>query len=191
MFLPTAKDWKTNLFVVTSKRDYSLELNVLDKDSPVQAFVIRYRYPDEQRKKSAAASATRQQRQQETLDRKRIAAAFGKATTPRNWRYTKRVAAGSAFIAPDFTWDDGRFAYIGFSPTKTLPSVFRVVNGQEQAVTPGTVKRGSYTVVVVPASPQLVLRYGTSVVGVENDGSGRIPLTNSDTVSPSVTLEAK
>ena len=191
VFLPTAKDWKTNLFVVTSKRDYSLELNVLDKDSPVQAFVIRYRYPDEQRKKSAAASATRQQRQQETLDRKRIAAAFGKATTPRNWRYTKRVAAGSAFIAPDFTWDDGRFAYIGFSPTKTLPSVFRVVNGQEQAVTPQTVQQGNHTVMVVPASPQLVLRYGTSVVGIENDGFGRFPLTNSDTVSPSVTLEAK
>ncbi|VFT74633.1 P-type conjugative transfer protein VirB9 [Klebsiella aerogenes] len=34
VFLPTAKDWKTNLFVVTSKRDYSLELNVLDHDSP-------------------------------------------------------------------------------------------------------------------------------------------------------------
>ena len=34
LFLPTAKDWKTNLFVVTSKRDYSPELNVLDKDSP-------------------------------------------------------------------------------------------------------------------------------------------------------------
>lgn len=56
VFLPTAKDWKTNLFVVTSKRDYSLELNVLDKDSPAQAFVIRYRYPDELRKKSAAAA---------------------------------------------------------------------------------------------------------------------------------------
>jgi len=191
VFLPTEKDWKTNLFVVTSKRDYSLELNVLDKDSPAQAFVIRYRYPDELRKKSAAASATRQQRQQETLDRQRIAAAFGQTTTPRNWRYTKRVAAGSAAIAPDFTWDDGRFAYIGFSPSKTLPSVFRVVNGQEQALTPGTVKRGNYTMMVVPASPQLVLRYGTSVVGIENDGSGRIPLTNSETVSPSVMLEAK
>ena len=191
VFLPTEKDWKTNLFVVTSKRDYSLELNVLDKDSPAQAFVIRYHYPDEQRKKSAATSATLQQRQQETLDRQRIAAAFGQTTTPRNWRYTKRVAAGSAAIAPDFTWDDGRFAYIGFSPMKTLPSVFRVVNGQEQAVTPQTVQQGNYTVMVVPASPQLVLRYGTSVVGIENDGSGRIPLTNSDTVSPSVTLEAK
>lgn len=191
VFLPTAKDWKTNLFVVTSKRDYSLELNVLDKDSPAQAFIIRYHYPDELRKKSAAASATCQQQQQEALDRQRIASAFRHPATPRNWRYTRRVAAGSASIAPDFAWDDGRFAYIGFSPAKTLPSVFRVVNGQEQAVTPGTVKRGNYTVMVVPASPQLVLRYGSSVVGIENDGFGRIPLTNSDTVSPSVTLEAK
>jgi len=191
VFLPTAKDWKTNLFVVTSKRDYSLELNVLDKDSPAQAFIIRYHYPDELRKKSAAASATRQQQQQEALDRQRIASAFRHPATPRNWRYTRRVAAGSASIAPDFAWDDGRFAYIGFSPAKTLPSVFRVVNGQEQAGTPGTVKRGNYTVMVVPASPQLVLRYGSSVVGIENDGFGRIPLTNSDTVSPSVTLEAK
>lgn len=37
--------------MVTSKRDYSLELNVLDRDSPAQAFVIRYRYPDELRKR--------------------------------------------------------------------------------------------------------------------------------------------
>lgn len=191
VFLPTEKDWKTNLFVVTSKRDYSLELNVLVRDSPAQAFVIRYHYPDEQRKKSAAASATRQQRQQEALDRQRIAVAFRQPALPRNWRYSKRVAAGSAAIAPDFTWDDGRFAYIGFSPTKTLPSVFRVVNGQEQAATPRTDKQGNHTVMVVPVSPQLVLRYGTSVVGIENDGFGRIPLTNSDTVSPSVTLEAK
>lgn len=191
VFLPTEKDWKTNLFVVTSKRDYSLELNVLDRDSPAQAFVIRYHYPDEQRNKSAAASATHQQRQQEALDRQRIAAAFRQPASPRNWRYSKRVAAGSAAIDPDFTWDDGRFAYIGFSPTKTLPSVFRVVNGQEQAVTQQTVQQGNYTVMVVPASPQLVLRYGTSVVGVENAGSGRIPVTRSDTVSPSVTLEAK
>ncbi len=90
VFLPTENDWKTNLYVVTSKRDYSLELNVLDKDSPAQAFVIRYNYPDEQRKESAAASATLRQQQQKAQDRRRIAAAFGQATTPRNWRYTKR-----------------------------------------------------------------------------------------------------
>ena len=191
VFLPTAKDWKTNLFVVTSKRDYSLELNVLDHDSPAQAFVIRFHYPTEARQQSAAASAARQTQQRERQAKQKIASAFGQASTPRNWRYTKRVAAGSASIAPDFAWDDGRFAYIGFSPIRTLPSFFRVVNGREQAVTPRTVKQGNYTVMVVPAAPQLVLRYGTSVVGIENDGFGRIPITRSDTVSPSVTLEAK
>jgi len=191
VFLPTAKDWKTNLFVVTSKRDYSLELNVLDHDSPAQAFVIRYHYPAEVRQQSAAASAARQTQQRERQEKQQIAAAFGQASTPRNWRYTKRVAAGSATIAPDFAWDDGRFAYIGFSPIRTLPSVFREVNGREQALTPRTVKQGNYTVMVEPAAPQLVLRYGTSVGGIENDGFGRIPITNSDTVSPSVTLEAK
>lgn len=191
VFLPTAKDWKTNLFVVTSKRDYSLELNVLDHDSPAQAFVIRYRYPAEVRQQSAAASAARQTQQRERQEQQQIAAAFGQASTPRNWHYIKRVAAGSASIAPDFAWDDGRFTWLGFSPIRTLPSVFRVVNGREQAVTPRTVKQGNYIVMVVPASPQLVLRYGTSVVGIENDGFGRIPITRSDTVSPSVTLEAR
>jgi len=192
VFLPTAKDWKTNLFVVTSKRDYSLELNVLDNDSPSQAFVIRYRYPDETRRQSDAANATRLKMLGETQEKQQIATAFKQATTPRNWRYTKRVAAGSASIAPDFTYDDGRFTYIGFSPVKILPSAFLVVNGQEQAVTPRIVSQGNYTVMVVRAlSPRLVLRYGNAVVGIENAAYGQSTVAGGDTVSPAVTLEAK
>ncbi|NDL64331.1 P-type conjugative transfer protein VirB9 [Enterobacteriales bacterium SAP-6] len=192
VFLPTAKDWKTNLFVVTSKRDYSLELNVLDNDSPSQAFVIRYRYPDEVRRQSDAASATRLKMLRETQEKQQIAAAFKQATTPRNWRYTKRVAAGSASIAPDFTYDDGRFTYIGFSPVKILPSPFLRVNGQEQAVTPRIVSQGNYTVMVVRMlSPRLVLRYGNAVVGIENAAYGQATVASGDTVSPAVTLEAK
>ncbi|WP_413732948.1 P-type conjugative transfer protein VirB9 [Sodalis sp. RH20] len=192
VFLPTAKDWKTNLFVVTSKRDYSLELNVLDNDSPSQAFVIRYRYPDEARRQSDAASATRLKMLRETQEKQQIATAFKQATTPRNWRYTKQVAAGSASIAPDFTYDDGRFIYIGFSPVKILPSPFLMVNGQEQAVTPRIVSQGNYTVMVVRTlSPRLVLRYGNAVVGIENAAYGQATVANGDTVSPAVTLEDK
>ncbi|CAG74519.1 putative conjugal transfer protein [Pectobacterium atrosepticum SCRI1043] len=192
VFLPTAQDWKTNLFVVTSKHDYSLELNVLDHDSPAQAFVIRYHYPAEVRQLSDAASATRLNRLQEAQEKQRIAAAFRQTTAPRNWRYTKRVAAGSASIAPDFTYDDGRFTYLGFSPTKILPSTFLVVNGQEHAVTPRIVSQGNYTVMVVRAlSPDLVLRYGTAVVGIENAAFGKLAVASGDTVSPHVTLEAK
>jgi type IV secretion system protein VirB9 len=192
VFLPTAKDWKTNLFVVTSKRDYSLELNVLDNDSPSQAFVIRYRYPDEVRRQSDVANTTRLKMLRETQEKQQIATAFKQATTPRNWRYTKRVAAGSASIAPDFTYDDGRFTYIGFSPIKILPSPFLMVNSQEQAVTPRIVSQGNYTVMVVRAlSPRLVLRYGNAVVGIENAAYGQATVASGDTVSPAVTLEAK
>lgn len=192
VFLPTAKDWKTNLFVVTSKRDYSLELNVLDNDSPSQAFVIRYRYADEIRRQSDTTNTTRLKMLRETQEKQQIATAFKQATIPRNWRYTKRVAPGSAAIAPDFTYDDGRFTYIGFSPVKILPSPFLIVNGQEQAVTPRIVSLGNYTVMVVRAlSPRLVLRYGNAVVGIENAAYGQATVASGDTVSPAVTLEAK
>lgn len=177
---------------MTSKRDYSLELNVLENDSPSQAFIIRFRYPDDDRRRSETASAARLKLLRETQEKQQITTAFEQATTPRNWLYTKRVAAGSASIAPDFTYDDGRFIYLGFSPVKILPSIFRIVNGQEQTVTPRITKHGNYTVVVVRAmSPQLVLRYGSAVVGIENTSFGNATTGSGDTVSPVVTLEAK
>ncbi|MFJ5315730.1 P-type conjugative transfer protein VirB9 [Pectobacterium versatile] len=192
VFLPTASEWRTNLFVVTSKRDYSLELNVLENDLPSQAFIIRFRYPDDERRQADAASASRLKLLRETQEKQQITTAFEQATTPRNWLYTKRVATGSAYIAPDFTYDDGRFIYLGFSPTKILPSIFRVVNGQEQTVTPRITKHGNYTVVVVRAmSPQLVLRYGSAVVGIENTSFGNVTVGSGDTVSSAVTSEAK
>lgn len=192
VFLPTAKDWKTNLFVVTSKRDYSLELNVLDRDTPAQAFVIRYRYPADARMQSEAARAVRLKQQQEAQEKQQIAAAFRQTTAPRNWRYTKRVAAGSASISPDFAYDDGRFMYLGFSPVKILPSAVREVNGQEQAVTPRITRQGNYTVMVIQAlSPRLILRYGSAVVGIENTAFGQATVASGDTVSPAVTLEAR
>lgn len=188
VFLPTGKDWNTNLIVVTSKRVYSMDLRVLDQDTPTLAFIIRYHYPDDARQ--TAASTTQQKAGQE--EKQRIAAAFSRSGTARNWDYTKRVAAHAAFIAPDFVYDDGRFTYLGFSSTKTLPAPFVVVNGQEQVVTPGVTEQGRYTVLTLRAlSPQLVLRYGHAVVGIENSAFGKTPLNKGDTVSPDVELEAK
>lgn len=192
VFLPTAKEWKTNLLVVTSMRVYSLELNVLDSDSPSQAFVIRYRYPDDDHQKSEAANAARQKLLRETLRKQRIAADFAQASMPRNWHYTKRVTAGSESIAPDFTYDDSRFTYLGFSAAKTLPSVFRIVNGEEQTETPQITRQDNYTLMAVrAASSHLVLRYGSAVVGIENMAFGQAIPASGDTVSSTVTLEAK
>lgn len=194
VFLPKNKDWQTNLFVQTTKRYYSMALNVIDDDKPINglAFVVRYRYPDEALKQSDAAREARERELQESRTKEQIETAFNKATTPRNWNYGKRVAAGSELIVPDFAYDDGRFAYFGFSPQKTIPSPFTVVNDSEQVTTPTFIKKGNYRVMVVRLiSPRFVLRYGKSVVGIENTSYGKVTVSNGDTVSPDVTLEAK
>ncbi|EKT1335130.1 P-type conjugative transfer protein VirB9 [Salmonella enterica] len=194
VFLPTAKDWKTNLFVTTSKRYYSLILNVIDDDKPAEglAFVVRYQYPDDSRKQTETARQAREKELQEVQEKDRISAAFRNATTPRNWSYTKRVATGSENITPDFAYDDGRFTYLGFSPQKTIPSPFVVVNDAEQVVTPTFTTQASYKVMIVRSlSPRFVLRYGNAVVGIENAGYGKVAVADGDTVSPNVTLEMR
>ncbi|EGZ3995983.1 P-type conjugative transfer protein VirB9 [Salmonella enterica subsp. enterica serovar Wichita] len=195
VFLPTSKDWKTNLFVTTSKnRHYSVVLNVIDDDKPIDslAFVVRYSYPDDQRQLSDVAKQARERELQEQRERELIATAFKTATAPRNWSYTKRVATGSDNIAPDFAYDDGRFTYFGFSPQKTIPSPFVIVNDAEQVVTPTFSRQGNYTVMTVRTlTPRFVLRYGAAVVGIENTAYGKVIVASGDTVSASVELEAK
>ncbi len=45
--------WKTNLFIVTSKRNYSIELNAKTFKSPDKiSFVVNYRYPNERLKEN-------------------------------------------------------------------------------------------------------------------------------------------
>ena len=198
VFTPSDKDWQTNLFVTTTKRYYSLMLHVIDDDKPTSglAFVVRYSYPAEAQKQTAAAQLARQQELREQQEKELIRTRLKKATAPKNWRYTRRVASGSGSIAPDFAYDDGRFTYLGFSPQKRIPAPFAVVNGNEQEITPTFDTQGNYRVMVLRSlSPRFVLRYGNDaagqVVGIENTGFGKVTVANGDTVSSSVTLEAR
>lgn len=193
-FAPESKDWKTNLFITTSGHFYSLELNVLDDGTKAanQAFVVTWRYPDADRQADAAAAKARQKEWSEAQEKARITTAFKAATTPRNWNYAMRVRAGSAAIAPDFTYDDGRFTYLGFSPLKKIPSPTLLINDHEQTIIPSFKMQGNYRVMVVPAiNPKMVLRYGVAVVGIVNQGFGKVAVSNGSTVSPAVTLEDK
>ena len=47
-FEPISKDWKTNLFVSTTKRSYSMDLNLIDDaaGSRNYAHIVRYSYPE-------------------------------------------------------------------------------------------------------------------------------------------------
>lgn len=194
IFTPTQQDWQTNLFVTTTKRDYSVMLNVIDsdKDAGNLAFVVRFSYPADARKQSDAALLARQQELQAAREKERIQYALKKSTAPRNWNYTRRVAAGSASITPDFAYDDGRFTYLGFSPQKLIPTPTVIVGGGEQVITPTFSTEGNYRVMVLRSlSPRFVLRYGSQVVGIENGSYGKVTVANGNTVSPDVKLEAK
>ncbi|GFV90247.1 p-type conjugative transfer protein VirB9 [Trichonephila clavipes] len=61
VFEPTSKDWVTNLFIVTTKRYYSVELHVQEagKPSGTLSYVVSYTYPRETRAKAAKMEAAR------------------------------------------------------------------------------------------------------------------------------------
>ncbi len=190
VFNPTAKDWKTNLFVTTTKHFYSLELSVLDGEEMPKnlAFVVTYRYPDAVRQKAEQAQTAREKEWQDQQAKTRIDQALKNGQAPRNWDYSMRVAPDSRMITPDFAYDDGRFTYLGFSPLKKFPSVFLYENGTEQIANFTVEQKGNFKVIVIQhVTPTLVLRYGKAVVGVVNQGYGKVSVAaTSNTVSPVV-----
>lgn len=183
--------WKTNLFIVTSKRNYSIELNATSFKLPDKvSFVVNYRYPEEKKKESQKLE---QQRLAE-LERKKeindINRTLENAKSPRNWKYYARVAKGSEYIKPDYVYDNGNFTYFGFNPMKKIPSLFLQFGNQETITNPGIEKQGNYTVLIAQqTSDKWVIRLGDQVVGVENKAFGKIKLNDSDTVSEDVKIE--
>ena len=183
---PNSRDWHTNMLVVTSKRLYNVELNVIDDKSAQQpAFQVSYRYPGEEQDK-ASREATARQREWEQKQAS-VQKALNSAQTPRNWSYTKYPGKGSFNIVPDFAYDDGRFTFVGFSPSKSIPSVTKELNGKEHVVNSSIQKKGDFTVLVIQeVTPRLVLRSGNAVVGLENSGFGKVHAADGSTVSRQV-----
>ncbi|EKE8037959.1 TrbG/VirB9 family P-type conjugative transfer protein [Salmonella enterica] len=182
--------WRTNLFVRTTKRNYSMELNARTFRQPDKiAFVVNYQYPQERRKEQAEIEKKRIEAYNKRQEEKTINTALENAKSPRNWQYWKRVAEGSQDISPDYAYDDGRYTWFGFSPLKKIPSVFVMSGDQETLTNPVVKKSSSFTVVGVPVDQRFVLRIGNQVVGVENRGFGKVRLPAGDTVSPKVEKE--
>lgn len=185
---PNSHDWRTNLLVVTTKRVYSLDLNVLDDDNRAKpAYVVSFRYPQDAAAKATEEQAQRQASVMKQTETARTEKALEVSQVPRNWDYVMHVGNYSRQITPDFAWDDGRFTFIGFSPIKKIPSVTMMNAGKEQLVPTSIQRKGSYTVLVVQdLVPNLILRAGNAVVGVDNLGYGKVRAADGNTVSPLV-----
>lgn len=131
-FEPSAKEWHTNLFVSTSKRNYSMDLNIVPHGT--YAHVVQYQYPDEERI---------------SQDKQRIADVLVQDKYPRNWNYYFKTGDASDTIVPDFAYDDGALTYLGFLQGKSFPSVFLLKDGEEQVINYSVEQQGNYKVMVI------------------------------------------
>ena len=104
---PTPEEWKTNLIVLTNKREYifNLDLNV-EKNSH---FKFTFSYPaDEVKKENLKMALLKQEAEKEELKTE-----LNRTATPRNWDYYMYINPESENISPTFAYDDGQFTYLG------------------------------------------------------------------------------
>lgn len=169
----------TSLVVTTNRRMYTFDLRskmpprnglpgryAVDPD---QIFVLRFRYPREERAAAEAArlqvEAARQVAQARAEDEaRRMASMAGKPARPTNHEYFYQ---GADAIAPYEAWDDGTFTYFRFYAQQDLPAAFIVnADGTESIAN----KHFDKDVMVVQrVARQMRLRKGNSVVCVFNE----------------------
>lgn len=170
-----------NLEIRTDRRDYSLDLQVLDDRSKNKGelaaepfFRVVYRYPLDLPPQSALVAAFAAQA---GAAGQSVAATSGAGAAaqlaaakpaPRNWSYSLQVMDGGGDIAPDLVFDDGRFTYFRFPPSREIPAIFYLTPRGEEGRVNWHVEGDM--VVVQRLAKRFVLRLGSAVVGVWNDG---------------------
>ncbi len=167
---PNPNDWKTNLIVLTNKREYvfNLDLNT-DKNS---YFKFTFKYPQEELNKKQQQEKLKK----EIIQKDEIREELNKTAIPRNWDYYMNQNKYSENISPTFAYDDGQFTYLGFNSIKDIPSVFLYENDKESILNTHIKKDGNYDVLVIQkTAKQFVLRSGDRIVGILNKSFGINP----------------
>jgi len=178
---PNPADWRTNIFIQTSKRTYLGNLEV-SKNGDYQ-YRLTFKYPqDEAERKRQNAEAKKRRKAAEVkrkkaeAERKRIRDELAKKTVPRNWNYKLNKNKNSEEIIPDYVYDDGTFTYLGFNKIKSFPAVFEKEDEGESLLNTHTEKNNNYNVLVVHQLIKLIyLRKGDKLVAILNEGYGVNP----------------
>jgi type IV secretion system protein VirB9 len=166
----------TDLIVTTSTGEgdthhYIFELSTpagpTGQRAPDTFFVVRFRYPQQEKAKavaaiSAAEDAVQRQVLQFKLDRAVLEG-------PRNLAYELQ---GSTTIAPSEVSDNGLFTVLRFPGTQPVPAVYAVAPDGSESLTAFDV-RGEFLVIHQTAA-QFRLRRGREALCVFNDAYRRI-----------------
>lgn len=184
---PNPTDWKTNLIVTTNKdKIYTFDLELGEANKINYKLAFNYITPKEQLDKVKAQKEIAEKQAKEKAEYQKE---IERNTIPRNWNFVMHVNKDSQTIAPDFAYDDGVFTYLGFSSTKTIPSVFLYDEVNKENILNNHIKKdGKYDVIVIhKTAEKILLRSGNKLVGIVNKGYGQNPLdrtysTNKDNI---------
>ena len=180
---PTAKQWKTNLVVVTNKRNYSFVLNLGTgtQGQKLTTYRLTFDYPIEQTEKTATIK-----------EKQRLKGALKQAPQPKNWDYMMQVGEHSRPIAPSSAFDDAIFTYITFAQTSEIPAVFIVdEKGEESLINSHINPQDPNTLIVQRIAKQFVLRLDSAVVGITNQGFNSSAPNYQSSPVPGVSRETK
>ena len=195
MFMqPTPEEWQTNLIITTTERIYTFDLTLVESKEKRINYNVNFKYPNEDKKKQIAAEEAVKQALLNAKEKESIDTELNRVNVPRNWNFVMHVNKGSETIAPEFAYDDGVFTYLGFSTTKTIPSVFLFdEKNQESILNTHLKKNGNYDVLVIhKTAEKILLRSGDKLVGIFNQAYARNPLDRTYTTkSKNVVREIK
>lgn len=185
---PVLDEARTNLTVITNKRDYffSLEPNIAyDKtEDDNMFFAVRFKYGEDKKLETIDKPKVNKK----SIDIKRNNTSFGSKTNifgrmdeserigdvsingtrtikNNNYNYTY---AGSSTNKPITVFDDGKFTYFKFHSVSDQPAIFEIMDdGKEKLITPIT---DDGFVIVQKIAKMFALRNGNAVTCVFNDG---------------------
>lgn len=174
----SAANAANNLAVVTDRRTHTFRFVVLaDGDATPPVYRLQIKAPV--RPTPAAPSSAMNQRLlpllpltplvvPPALRPEEIVVERLQAKPPvMNTRYSLAEGRGSEEIVPTLVFDDGRFTYLRFPGNREVPAVFHVrSDGSETLI---NARMEDDLLVVDRVSRRLILRAGSSVVGLWND----------------------
>lgn len=165
---PKDKEGTTNLVVVTNKHIYNFDVFLVERAQSA-TYKLTFKYPYDEALERSKQKHEKQVQELLSKEDKNI----NYAEDPSNLSYSMNFgeSAGSRRIAPTKIYDNGRFTYIHFQPNTDFPAVYSV-NDDGEALVNSHIEKD--VLVVHGVYPEMRLRAGEAVVGLYNDGFGRL-----------------
>lgn len=163
---PKAAHGTTNLIVTTDRgqgrtRNYTFELNTGAKPSADTLYVLRFRYPEDEKVQTLVVLSEAERALQAKLTSLQLDRGAVEGT--RNLAYEVQ---GPVALQPSEVSDNGRFTILRFPAGQAIPAVYQVTPDGSESLVPFDV-RGEFVVVHAIAG-QFRLRRGKDVLCLYN-----------------------